>query len=214
MICPHLARTCSSTTRHPCSPDDLKKLQAVHMLVNMHTACILTGCQGQPCAPSSSLWQWTNPTRNELHWSIRQESHSQMINAFLAFSSCLTLHNQLQLVLLQTNYLVLFWCRFGELESRWVALDTWTFTLNFMGNESGVAEALQKQQVLLQLGGIDTFGAVTLNNQLLLETNNFHRYVGPHTSLMDSCSLKASGMASRTHLSDTRVQVDVWHFFG
>jgi hypothetical protein len=61
-------------------------------------------------------------------------------------------------------------------------MDTWTFTLNFMGNESGIAEAMQKQQVLLQLGGIDTFGTVTLNDQLLLKTNNFHRSVCSHVS--------------------------------
>lgn len=54
-------------------------------------------------------------------------------------------------------------------------MDSWTFTLKFRGNDSGMPDLLEKKQVLLQLGGIDTFGTVTLNGKLLLQPNNFHR---------------------------------------
>jgi hypothetical protein len=54
-------------------------------------------------------------------------------------------------------------------------MDTWTFSLKFSGNASGMPELLQKQHILLQLGGIDTFGTVTLNSKQLLKANNFHR---------------------------------------
>lgn len=57
-----------------------------------------------------------------------------------------------------------------------MAMDTWTFSLKFAANTtSGMPELLQKQHILLQLGGIDTFGTVTLNGKQLLKANNFHR---------------------------------------
>lgn len=54
-------------------------------------------------------------------------------------------------------------------------MDSWTFTLQFSSNDSGMPELLQKPYILLQLGGIDTFGTVKLNGKLLLKANNFHR---------------------------------------
>lgn len=56
---------------------------------------------------------------------------------------------------------------------RWVADDTWNFTL--------IWPAVKHQQVaacshvLLVLHGVDTFGDVVLNGRHLVRTNNAHR---------------------------------------
>ncbi len=63
--------------------------------------------------------------------------------------------------------------RFGELETRWVALEAWNFTAVF----SATASQLAHTDVVLFLGGVDTFGDVILNGQHVATTDNFHRYV-------------------------------------
>jgi hypothetical protein len=65
-------------------------------------------------------------------------------------------------------------------------MGSWTFTLKFLGTESGMPELLQKQYILLQLGGIDTFGTVTLNEHLLLKPNNFHRCCSSNINISTS----------------------------
>jgi hypothetical protein len=65
--------------------------------------------------------------------------------------------------------------RFGELNTRWVALDTWSFSLTFDGSSPPMQQLRSQKQVLLKLGGIDTFASVTLNGKEILEANNFHR---------------------------------------
>ncbi|WIA22744.1 hypothetical protein OEZ86_009703 [Tetradesmus obliquus] len=65
--------------------------------------------------------------------------------------------------------------RFGELATRWVALDTWSFSLIFDGSSPAMQQLRSQKQVLLKLGGVDTFASVMLNGKEILEANNFHR---------------------------------------
>lgn len=61
--------------------------------------------------------------------------------------------------------------RFGELETRWVALDTWTFESAFTPSY----ELLNRSSVDLVLNGVDTFATVKLNGHTVANLENFHR---------------------------------------
>lgn len=63
--------------------------------------------------------------------------------------------------------------RFGELESRWVAADTWNFTLVWHGAQH--AHVAAAAHVALVLHGVDTFGHVLLNGRHIAATDNAHR---------------------------------------
>jgi hypothetical protein len=54
-------------------------------------------------------------------------------------------------------------------------LDTWSFSLTFDGSSPAMQQLRSQKQVLLKLGGIDTFASVKLNGEGILEANNFHR---------------------------------------
>lgn len=64
-------------------------------------------------------------------------------------------------------------CRYGEIDSRWVAFDTWKFTVEISAEET--AKLASQDQIVLFLGGVDTIADVAVNGQLVLATNNFHR---------------------------------------
>lgn len=63
--------------------------------------------------------------------------------------------------------------RYGEQEARWVALETWTFKAAISAEEA--AQLAANEQVLLYLGGVDTFATISINDEQVLETDNFHR---------------------------------------
>lgn len=74
-----------------------------------------------------------------------------------------------------------------------MALDTWTFSTELEGAALG-ADLLGAREVVLQLGGVDTFASITLNGQPILSTNNFHRCVAV---AVDAFGSGVSGWAGR-----------------
>ena len=61
--------------------------------------------------------------------------------------------------------------RYGELEQRWTAYDTWTYASTF----DAPAALLAEGAVDLVLSGVDTYATVTLNGHEVGELGNFHR---------------------------------------
>jgi beta-galactosidase/beta-glucuronidase len=64
-------------------------------------------------------------------------------------------------------------CRYGEQDSRWVAFQVWNFSVTFSAEDA--AKLAAQEQAVLYLGGVDTFGTVSINGQTVLQTDNFHR---------------------------------------
>ena len=75
-------------------------------------------------------------------------------------------------------------CRYNERELRWVALDTWTFSLQFDAPRS----LLSRTAVLLRCDGLDTVASVELNGSPVGASVNAHR---PHS--FDVTQLLAEG---------------------
>jgi hypothetical protein len=63
--------------------------------------------------------------------------------------------------------------RYGEQDARWVAYSVWNFSVTFSAEDA--AKLAAQEQAVLFLGGVDTFGTVSINGQTVLQTNNFHR---------------------------------------
>lgn len=63
--------------------------------------------------------------------------------------------------------------RYGELNTRWVAFETWRWQLAF----NVPVALLERNSVFLRLTGIDTFGTIRINGAKVLNTDNFHRWV-------------------------------------
>ena len=61
------------------------------------------------------------------------------------------------------------------MESRWVAMESWSFSTVISAQEVG--PLLEQQQVLLQLDGVDTYADIIINGEKVAETSNFHRCV-------------------------------------
>ncbi|KAF6261504.1 glycoside hydrolase superfamily [Scenedesmus sp. NREL 46B-D3] len=75
--------------------------------------------------------------------------------------------------------------RYGEQDSRWVAYEVWNFTVTFSAEDA--AKLAAQEQAVLFLGGVDTFGTVSINGQTVLQTNNFHRHwTVPVKSFLDT----------------------------
>jgi hypothetical protein len=49
----------------------------------------------------------------------------------------------------------------------------WNFSVTFSAENA--AKLAAQEQAVLFLGGVDTFGTVSINGQTVLQTNNFHR---------------------------------------
>lgn len=62
--------------------------------------------------------------------------------------------------------------RFNELEQRWAAYETWTFTREFEVS----SELLAHTRVDLVLEGVDTVADVLLNEQVLASLSNAFRF--------------------------------------
>jgi len=75
-------------------------------------------------------------------------------------------------------------CRYNERELRWVALDTWTFSLQFDAPRSLLSHAA----VLLRCDGLDTVASIELNGSPVGAAVNSHR---PHS--YDVTQLLAEG---------------------
>jgi hypothetical protein len=54
-----------------------------------------------------------------------------------------------------------------------VAFQVWNFSVTFSAEDA--AKLAAQEQAVLYLGGVDTFGTVSINGQTVLQTNNFHR---------------------------------------
>uniref|UniRef100_A0A383VKX2 beta-mannosidase n=1 Tax=Tetradesmus obliquus TaxID=3088 RepID=A0A383VKX2_TETOB len=75
--------------------------------------------------------------------------------------------------------------RYGEQDSRWVAFQEWTFSVTFSAEDA--AKLAAQEQAVLYLGGVDTFGTISINGQTVLQTNNFHRHwTVPIKSFLDA----------------------------
>lgn len=73
--------------------------------------------------------------------------------------------------------------RYGERESRWVALDYWTFATNFSSSSlKGFKD------VVLSFDGIDTFANITLNGKLLATVDSYYRWA----PLQQECAATSS----------------------
>jgi beta-mannosidase len=57
---------------------------------------------------------------------------------------------------------------FNDVTLRWISLDNWTYTLNFDVPD----DFLKHSFIILTFDGIDTIANITLNNQLLGQTQN------------------------------------------
>ncbi len=70
-----------------------------------------------------------------------------------------------------TNVPIAVSCRFNEREARWVALDQWTYTVEF----DAPLDVLHNEHVDLLLHGVDTFATITLNGEAVAQVENYHR---------------------------------------
>jgi beta-mannosidase len=61
--------------------------------------------------------------------------------------------------------------RYNELETRWVSDDTWTYSRDFVATPQQAASPAAD----LLFKGLDTFAAVSLNGDVILRADNFHR---------------------------------------
>ena len=61
--------------------------------------------------------------------------------------------------------------RYNEMETRWVCDDAWTYSRAFEAS----AQQAGAPAADLVFKGIDTFATVTLNGEVILRTDNFHR---------------------------------------